>query len=147
MNLKVVAYPRRALSEFVVKQVRERSFHVDHEGLLRFAIASGDGHPVHTDAAFAQSCGYRDVLVHGMCINSICSGFVAEEFVGSHGLLISMNAEFRLPIFCNELLRWRAEVLRVDAAAEIVEIKWTVSNDRKVAVQRGTACAWIGRHE
>ena len=101
MNLEAITYPRRALTEFTVGHIRKRNFHVDHQGLLRFVDASGDGHPVHTSSKFAQSRGYQDVLVHGMCITSICSGFVAEEFVGSHGLLVSMNADFRSPVFCN----------------------------------------------
>lgn len=137
-------YPRRVLAEFAVGEVREKNFQVDHESLLRFIASSGDSHPLHTNAIFAQSRGYRDVLVHGMCITARCSAFVAEEFVGSHGLLVSMSADFRLPVFCDELLTWRAEILRVDAVAEIVEIKWTVSNDRNIIVQRGTACAWLG---
>lgn len=144
MNQSAIGYPRRALTEFAVGEVRERTFQVNHEALLRFIVASGDSHPLHTNADFARSRGYRDVLVHGMCITALCSAFVAEEFVGSHGLLVSMSVDFRLPVFCDEPLTWRAEVLRVDAVAETVEIKWTASNDQKVATQRGTACAWLG---
>jgi acyl dehydratase len=137
-------YPRRSLAEFATGEVRERTFVVDKESLSRFIAASGDAHPLHTNADFAQSRGYRDVLVHGMCIASRCSAFVAEEFVGSHGLLVSMSADFRLPVFCDESLTWRGEVLRVDPVSETVEIKWAVSKGKNIVVQRGTACAWLG---
>jgi 3-hydroxybutyryl-CoA dehydratase len=138
-------YPRRALAEFTVGEIRERSFRIEEETLQLFISASGDSHPLHTDPDFARTRGYRDVLVHGMCINTRCSTFIAEEFVGSQGLLVSMNADFRVPVFCNESLTWRGEVCRIDVAAEIIEIKWVVFRDGAVPVQRGNACAWLGR--
>ena len=144
MNQGAIEYPRRALAEFAVGRIHEQTFQVDHESLLRFITASGDTHPLHTNTGFAQALGYNDVLVHGMCIMARCSAFVAKEFVGSHGLLVSMGADFRLPVFCDERLTWRAEVLRVDMVAETVEIKWAVLNDREIVTQRGTACAWLG---
>lgn len=142
-----VEYRQLTLAEFTVGDLRERSFRVDQDKLLRFIAASGDKHPLHTNVDFAQSRGYRDVLVHGMCVAALCSAFVAEEFVGSHGLLVSMNADFRLPVFCNQSLSWRGEVLRIDSGAEIIEIKWSVLNDRGVVVQRGSACAWLGERK
>lgn len=144
MSQSVLNYPRRTLAEFTDGEVRERSFWIDKESLLRFIAASGDSHPLHTNADFARTRGYHDVLVHGMCISARCSAFVAEEFVGSHGLLVSMSADFRLPVFCDESLTWRGEVLLVDPVAETVEIKWAVSKDKNIVVQRGTACAWLG---
>ena len=79
-----------------------------------------------------------------MCIGARCSSFVAEEFVGSHGLLVSIGLDFRLPVFCNELLTWKGEVLRINLKAETLEIKWGVFKDKHIMVQRGTACAWLG---
>jgi 3-hydroxybutyryl-CoA dehydratase len=144
MSQSGLDYPRRSLAQFTVGEVRERSFRIDEESLLLFIAASGDSHPLHTNTDFARNRGYRDVLVHGMCISARCSAFVAEEFVGSHGLLVSMSADFRLPVFYNESLIWRGEALRVDPVAETVEIKWAVSKDKNIVVQRGTACAWLG---
>ena len=145
MSRSMLDYPRRALEEFTFGEIRERPFRIEEESLELFISASGDSHPLHTNSDFARLLGYRDVLVHGMCINARCSTFVAEEFVGSHGLLVSMNADFRVPVFCNESLTWRGEVCRIDVAAEIIEIKWVVFRDGAIPVQRGTACAWLGR--
>jgi acyl-CoA thioesterase FadM len=82
-----------------------------------------------------------------MCVTALCSAFVTEEFVGSHGLLVSMSADFRAPVFCDEMLTWRAEVAEIGTLAETVEIKWAVVNDRELTVQRGTACAWLGKRK
>lgn len=141
-----IDYPSHSLSEFAVGQIQERIFTIDEKCLYDFTIASGDDHPLHTNANFALACGYQDVLVHGMCVTSRCSAFVAKEFVGSRGLLISMSADFLLPIFRNELLIWRTEVSRVDSVAEIVEIKWVILKEKNIVAQRGIACAWLGRN-
>lgn len=141
MSLSIPDYPRRTLADFAVGNVRERSFMIDEESLRHFILASGDSHPLHTNLDFARSRGNPNVLVHGMCISARCSTFVAQEFVGSHGLLVTMNADFRMPVFCNDSLLWRGKVSRVDAVAEIVEIAWTVFRDGASQVLRGTACA------
>ena len=137
-------YPRHTLADFVIGAIRERTFVVDEESLQQFVAASGDSHPLHTNADFAKTLGYKDVLVHGMFISARCSAFFAEEFIGSHGLLVSMNTDFRLPVFLNESLTWRAEVCRVDPVAETVEIKWAVSKVKNTLAQCGNCCAWFG---
>jgi len=144
MSRDLNKYPRRGLGEFSEGDVREQAFVVNRTGLQNFVLASGDDHPVHTDVDFAVSRGYKDVLVHGMCITARCSAFIAREVVGSHGLLVAMSADYRLPVFCDDSLVWRAEVANVDTVAETVQIKWAVYNHQNMAVQRGTACAWLG---
>lgn len=144
MSSRVIDYPRREIKDFTVGEVRKRQFRIDKENLEFFISASGDLHPLHTNPDFARTRGYPDVVVHGMCINARCSNFVAEEFVGTHGLLVSMNADFRVPVFCNEALIWRAEVSRVEVSTEIVEIKWAVVREGSISVQCGNACVWLG---
>lgn len=136
-------YPRHQLEDFTPGAVREQRLKVTRADLDRFSDVSGDRHPLHGDSQFAQSRGFSDVLVHGMLITSRCSAFIAHDFVGSHGLLVSMQADFRQPVFCDEELVWRAEVARIDAAATTVEIRWKVANSRGVIVQVGGACAWL----
>ena len=138
------AYHQHSIDEFSAGLTRERSFNVDGQAMQHYMRASDDLHPLHVDAAFARERGYRDVVVHGTCVVARCTGFVAEEFVGSHGLLISISSEFRAPVFCNEPLIWHANVQRIDESANTVEVGWTVTNDRNVIVQRGTAVAWLG---
>ncbi len=144
MSCTIINYPQRFLTEFSVGDVRIRPFEINKNILELFVSASGDSHPLHTNQEFARTRGYPDVLVHGMCINARCSNFVAQEFVGSHGLLVSMSADFRVPVFCNEPLIWRAKVCRVEVAAEIIEIDWSVLRNNDISVQRGNACVWLG---
>jgi acyl dehydratase len=138
------AYPRHSLSDFQPGVVRVRSFKVDRDSIQHFIAASGDAHPLHSDATFAHLRGYKDVVVHGACILARCTAFVAEEFIGSHGLLVSVSSQFRSPVFCGDVLNWRAEVTKIELSAQTMELAWTVSDDRKAVLQRGAACVWLG---
>lgn len=141
MSAAVAQYPRHSVVEFAPEMERTRAFSINREDLSTFARASGDRHPVHGDAAFARERGYSDSLVHGMLVAARCSSFVASDFVGSHGLLVAMHADFRYPVYCGDELIWTAKVTRVVPESGTVEIAWRVTNERGVIVVRGTACA------
>lgn len=136
-------YPRRRLDEFQCGLTREAEFEIAPTAFAAFIAASGDRHPLHVDTEFARQRGHADVILHGMCIAARSSHFITREFVGSHGLLVSMSSDFRRPVFVNDRLCWRAEVVRVDAQARTVEVKWQVTLAAGALIQRGTACAWI----
>ena len=143
MTVNQEKYPRHDLAEFTPGLERKREFAVSEADLALFSDVSGDHHPLHGDPGLAHQRGYLDVLVHGMLIASRCSAFVAQDFVGSHGLLVSVASDFRQPVYCSEVLVWRGVVLRVTEEAGTIEIGWQVTNRRGLMVQRGTACTWL----
>jgi 3-hydroxybutyryl-CoA dehydratase len=138
-----LGYPRRVLNEFSIGQIRESLFSISPDEFSNFIQASGDRHPLHTNQDFAKQRGYPDVLLHGMCIAARCSNFITYEFVGSHGLLVSMTADFRRPAFVCDPFLWRAEVISIELQAQTAAVKWQVLTESGVLIQRGTACAWI----
>lgn len=145
MKEDAMFYPRYATDDFKAGEVREQAFMLSRAEVDAFSTVSGDHHPLHSDGGFAAERGYPDVLVHGMLVASRCSAFVAHDFVGSHGLLVSLASDFRQPVFCGEALTWRAEVSRVNESAGTVEVSWQVRNPRGAVVQRGSACSWLPR--
>jgi len=145
MNEQNVFYPRYEVADFTPGVVREHQFVIDKEQVNFFSNVSEDHHPLHTDVSFSQARGYTDIVVHGMLVASRSSAFIAREFVGSHGLLVSISSDFRQPVFCDMPLVWQGEVERVFADAGTVEIQWKVINDSQIVMQCGTACALLPR--
>lgn len=143
--MNALEYPHRTLSDFSVGQSCQSQFTITPEELSAFIVASGDSHPLHTNLNFARQYGYRDVLLHGMCIAARSSKYITYEFVGCNGVLVSMTSDFRRPVFANDLLLWSAETVRIDNNAQTVEIKWKVLLQSREVIQRGTACAWISK--
>lgn len=136
-------YPRRSLETIRKGQCSEAHFSVTAKELAAFIKACGDRHPLHTNPRFARQRGYKDVIVHGMCVVARCSSFFANKFVGSHGLFVNINADFRLPVFVDDPLVWRAQVVRVKLNSRTIEAKWHVSNASGQIIQKGTGCAWF----
>lgn len=60
---------------------------VGHMGLVRYAGASGDFNPIHTDPGFAKSVGLDGTIVHGMYVMAqlgrLWSGWVPPSQVRS----------------------------------------------------------------
>ncbi len=139
--MSAVAYPRYEATDFAVGFESSHAFTVEAADLARFAAVSGDQHPLHRDEKLSAERGLPGLPVHGMLIASRCSAFIARDIVGSHGFLVALTADFRQPVYCGEPLVWRGKVSRVIPDAGMVELSWGVTNDRKVVVQRGTACA------
>lgn len=135
-----LVYPLHQLAHFLVGQSVEKKFQISQEELLAFIAASDDQHPLHTDRDFSITQGYPETIVHGMAVASRCSAFVAQEFIGRLGLLVSVSSEFRAPVYCGEILVWGAEVAKIELKQKLMEVKWTVQKDSKLITQRGSAC-------
>lgn len=58
---------------------------IERETLLRFAVASGDLYPVHTDPEFARSAGHPDVFAHGMLVMAYLGRLITDRF-GQHAV-------------------------------------------------------------
>jgi acyl dehydratase len=138
----MIQYPSLSIDDFHVGQIIEQEFQLNKQQLDDFVKASGDIHPLHTNLEFAESRGHSDVVLHGMFISSKCSAFVASEFIGKYGLLVSMSSDFLQPGYCGNIYVWRAEVKKI-IDSKILEISWMVSSNQNI-IQRGGATTYIG---
>jgi acyl dehydratase len=55
---------------------------VDPDQPTRYAEASGDLTPIHTDEAFARSVGLPGTIVHGHCTLAMCTDALVRLFAG-----------------------------------------------------------------
>lgn len=136
-------YARHHVGNFAPGREFSREFVVASAEVEGFALSSGDQHPLHRDAILAAERDFPGIPVHGMLVASRSSAFVAYDVVGTHGLLVSMTADFRRPVYAGEPLVWRAQVERVVADVGTVELTWLVTNAQGTVTQRGTACALV----
>jgi 3-hydroxybutyryl-CoA dehydratase len=137
------AYRRFDREDFDEGVERERSFTIDIDDVRAFADVSGDHHPLHRETALAKERGFTGVVVHGMLVAARVSAYISADFVGTHGLLVSITCDFRRPVYCGEPLLWRARLAKPVGASGVAEIGWRVTNDSGVIVQRGNACATL----
>ena len=72
---------------------------ITREDLKRYAAASGDPNPMHTDEEFARNAGYPGVFAHGMQVNIL--GQAATELLPGEsqvGGLIKVRLQIVQPL-------------------------------------------------
>jgi len=86
----------------------------------KYAEASGDMNPIHVDKTFAQSAGFKDVILHGLGTLALVSKALPKE-------LAQLQVRFAKPVYPNDPLTtsfWksgdRIEFETVNAAGEAV---------------------------
>jgi acyl dehydratase len=73
------------------------------ELLARYAAASGDYNPLHSDPAFALAAGLNDVIAHGMLVMGLL-GRLADG-IGGPGSTRDFRASFKAMTRLGETLR------------------------------------------
>jgi acyl dehydratase len=80
--------------------VHEHAFKVDEDQPARYAEASGDPNPIHTDENIAKMAGFPGVINHGMCTMAMAVKGAVDEFAGGDPNRVRRVAvRFSKPVF------------------------------------------------
>ena len=111
---------------------------VDPDQALRYADASGDRNPIHTDDAAAKAVGLPGVILHGMCTMALCARAVVDELgEGDPTLLRRLAVRFYRPVFPGNDLVTTMFDAGTDGDRRIVAFE--ASSAGKVVVRDGRA--------
>lgn len=67
-----------------------------------FADLSGDTNPIHTDADFAKSSRFGQLIVPGFLTASLFSAIIGTKFPGIGSIYLNQNMVFLKPVFLNQ---------------------------------------------
>jgi acyl dehydratase len=81
--------------------------------LVKYAGASGDFNPIHTDDETARGVGLSGVIAHGMLSMGFL-GVYAAELVGAAGFVQSLKVRFSGMVQPGDVLVCRARILEKD---------------------------------
>lgn len=104
-----------ARSDETKEAVRDVAFTVEQtiapDQTFRYAEASGDRNPIHTDEAFAKSVGLPGIIVHGLCVMAFVSkAFIDTVCDGNPSRLKRMSVRFAKPVFPGQTITTKAWV-------------------------------------
>jgi acyl dehydratase len=99
---------------------------ITKDDLKRYAAASGDPNPMHTDEEFAKNAGYPGVFAHGM----LSMGYLGEFLVqaGGVGSVRRFRSRFAKLTWPGDLITCRGKVtaVRDEGSNRIIECDiWT----------------------
>ncbi|HYR61024.1 MAG TPA: MaoC/PaaZ C-terminal domain-containing protein [Actinomycetota bacterium] len=117
---------------------------VDENQTYRYAEASGDYNPIHTDPEFARNAaGLPGIILHGMCTMAFASKAVLDAVAGGDpARLRRIKVRFSKPVFPGETLTTRGWV--EGSAGAVTTYGFETLNGRGSAVLRNGVAEVLG---
>jgi acyl dehydratase len=82
--------------------------HIDEDQTFRYAPASGDPMPIHTDEQVARDAGLPGIIAHGFCVLALTAWAILEQVAGSDvGRLRRLAVRFAKPVLPGQDIRTR----------------------------------------
>ncbi|MBV9795757.1 MAG: MaoC family dehydratase [Actinobacteria bacterium] len=78
-------------------ELEPKRYQVTRLDLVKYAGASGDFNPIHTNERIARSVGLPDVIAHGMFTMAEAGRF-ASEWAGDPGAVVEFGVRFSSPV-------------------------------------------------
>ena len=113
---------------------------ISRSQIARFAAATGDFNPIHTDEAFAQKVGFPSIIAHGPLTLAFLTQALGHNFGPDRVRVVT--AQFRAPILPGDTLRVEGTVTEVAGGRANCELRVVRGDDDVVAT--GTGSAEIG---
>jgi acyl dehydratase len=112
---------------------------VSQEDVDAFAALSGDHHPQHVDAEWAQESPFGERIAHGMLVISFAAGLVPFDPDRVMALRRVGDCVFKRPVRFGDTVHVSGKVTEIkpiDDTAGLVTPAWTVANQDGQAVCR-----------
>jgi 3-hydroxybutyryl-CoA dehydratase len=94
-----------------------------------FAELTGDFNPLHTDKTYGEKSKLGKNIVHGMLVGSLFSTLIGMYCPGEKSLYLSQTLNFRQPVFPNDKVKVKGEVVGKNDSVKIVTIKTEIFRD------------------
>jgi 3-hydroxybutyryl-CoA dehydratase len=105
--------------------------------LVGFSTLTGDFHPLHTDAEWAQASEFGGRIAHGMLLLSYCVGLVPLDPDHVLALRGFENVAFKRPVRIGDTVHVEGKLdskKELDAVSGLVVFAWRIVNQRGEAV-------------
>lgn len=110
----------------------EHRFVVSSEDMQVFQRMSADTSLIHTDAAFAKSRGFDDVIVYGGIILAQLSHVLGMKIPGPTGTSLRWSIDYRRPLYVGVEAVIQFEVTGVSPGTGLIDAKFRVRSGDKV---------------
>lgn len=96
---------------------------LSQEKIDRYALASGDGNPLHTDAEFAARTQFGGTIAHGMLVLAYLSEMLTAAFGQAWLSGGRLKVRFRAPARPGDTVTASGRVVRAEAGRTVCEVE------------------------
>jgi 3-hydroxybutyryl-CoA dehydratase len=115
---------------------------VTESDVMAFADLTGDRHPQHVDAEFAQGSIFGERIAHGMLVLSFAVGLLPLDPSRVVALRRIADATFKAPVKLGDTIRVHTRIVEVrplDEAHGMVTMRWKVVDNHGTTALRARA--------
>ncbi len=123
-------------SEIKVGDHYEKDFLVTDQKVRIFAEISGDDNPLHVNDEFAAKTRFGKRIAHGILITSFISKVIGRDFPGDGTIYVSQQVKFKRPVFIDDKVTVKIEVLeKIDAKKRLILATDVLNKDKKIVIE------------
>jgi acyl dehydratase len=122
-----------------VGQTATRSTTVTAEHVRAYAALTGDYNPLHFDEAFASRTRFGALVAQGGLTTGILHALVAMDLPGPGTVFMNQNWRFTAPVFVEDTITAKAEVISTHATKPITHLRFSVTRQTGEVVLEGEA--------
>jgi acyl dehydratase len=126
-----------------VTPVVSRGRTITEADIVAFSGLTGDHHPQHTDAVWAEAGPFGGIVAHGMLVLSYALGLVALDPDRIAALRRIEDVVFKRPVRIGDTIRVEAKVARPDEGRGLEGWEWRILNQNDELVIRAKVEAVI----
>ena len=112
---------------------------VSDEDVRTFAEISGDRNPVHLDEAYAANTFFKQRIAHGALSGALISAVLGMLLPGPGSIYLSQTMNFKAPVYIDDEITAKVEVIAYRTDKRIVTLKTEVFNQEDRLVLAGEA--------
>ncbi|MHB8763564.1 MAG: MaoC family dehydratase [Deferrisomatales bacterium] len=140
-----MSYRLATFADFAAGQRASFAKTITEADLSHFVAITGDVNPLHVNDEFARHTFFGSRIAHGMLSAALFSTLVGMVLPGVGAIYRSQTLEFLRPVRIGDTLTAWFEVESVDPAANRIELRSWIDNQRGETVIRGQAVAGLLR--
>ena len=98
------------------------------EIIKKFISISKDYSKIHINKKFACKYNFKDKIIHGMLLGAFYSRFIGIYLPGKFSLLMSMDIKFNNPIYLNDVITIKGQIVHLNNSYKVATIKIYATN-------------------
>ena len=96
-----------------------------------------DKNPLHVDESFAQSKGFKSMVMHGNILGGFLSYFIGECLPMKNVIIHSQEIKYIKPVYLNQSVQFKAEVMEIYKSVNVVEFKFYFEDEDSNKIAKG----------
>ncbi len=118
---------------------------ITDEMVHKFAELSGDYNPMHLDDEYAAKTQFKKRIAHGMICGALISRTLGMK-LGSAGVYLSQTMKFMHPVFIDDTVTVKVEVMSARESRGLASVSTNVYNQDGELCVKGEAMIMFFEH-